>query len=168
MNRTEEIRGAIINRLVAVPGIGQVYRYQRYAAQQSEFRRLYQVGDQVLDWYVRRMATAERVDTIAWNEEHRQWRIEGVMSLNDAAASEITFDALIDEIRSTFRGNETLDDVVETTVVNNQAGVQLETSGPVMFAGVLCHRAQMSLTTITRVEAARGLTQAAMDDDFDV
>lgn len=149
---TTAIRDQIVAKLTTVAGIGLVHRFQRYATKQSDFKALYESGGKVLGWFVRRVSVTEREDVSSYNREVTRWRIEGVMSLDDAAETEIAFDNLIDAARDAFRADETLGGVVETTVVDGQAGLQLEDSGPAMFAGVLCHHARLSLATVGSVE----------------
>lgn len=149
---TAAIRDKIVAKLTAIEGFGLVHRFERYAHKQSDFKALYETDGKVLGWFVRRISVAEQQDTTTYNGEVMRWRIEGFMSLDDATETEITFDALIDAARAAFRSDLTLGGAVETTVVDGQAGLQLEDSGPAMFAGVLCHRARMSLATMGSVE----------------
>ena len=164
MSDLETIRGAIVARLAAVPGIGAVHRYQRYTAWEPGLRRLYESNGTLLGWSVRRVATAERADAASYNQVVHRWRIEGVMSLNDEAASELAFDALIEAIRDAFRADETLGGAVETTAVDGQAGPQLEDSGPAKFSGVLCHHARLGLATVVSAGTGPGGGEAL--DDF--
>ena len=57
-------------------------------------------------------------------------------------------DRLIEAVRVAFRHDETLGGVVETTMSDGRAGPQLDDSGPAMFAGVLCHHARLTLSTV--------------------
>lgn len=142
-----QVRDAIAAKIATVPGAGKVHRYERYAVAQKDFRNLYVTENKVCGWFVRRVRTVEQEDSTNANREIHSWRIEGVMSFDDANQSEIVFDDLIEQIRAAFRHDETIGGVVETTLVDGLAGVQLEDSGPVMFAGTLCHRARLSLQT---------------------
>jgi hypothetical protein len=78
-----------------------------------------------------------------------RWRISGFMSLEDSSASEIVFDNLVEAVCDAFRSDETLGGLIAGTVMDspNVAGIQVEDSGPVMFAGVLCHSARLVLYT---------------------
>jgi len=72
------------------------------------------------------------------------------MSLDDADSTELTFDTLIESIRDAFRDDDSLGGLIFSTVIDNksnQAGVQVDETAPVLFAGVLCHSARLSLTT---------------------
>ena len=144
----DDIRGAIVARLAGIQGIGIVHPFQCHAVAQSDFRRFYETDGKVLGWFVHRVSTAEREDTNTWNKVTHRWRIEGVMSLDDEAESEVAFDRLIEAVRDAFRHDETLGGVVETTMSDGRAGPQLDDSGPAMFAGVLCHHARLTLSTV--------------------
>lgn len=146
------VRQAIIDTMTTVAGIGLVHGYERYTNSQKDFRALYEANGQVLGWFVRRVTTRELIDTSHRNREVVGWRIQGYMSLDDATGSEILFDTIIEALRAAFRIDETLGDVVDTTMVDDKVGLQLDDSGPVMFAGILCHGVRLSLQTIGGVD----------------
>lgn len=151
MSDLATIRAAIVAALGSVPNVGLVHSYERFAQHEKAFRDLYQSGGQLLGWNVRRRATRESSDALGrWTVTH-EWRISGFMALNDAAATELEFDDLIEAARDVFRADETLGGVVATTVIgdgpDDPAGLQLLESGPVMFCGVLCHSARLALFT---------------------
>ncbi|WP_316978047.1 hypothetical protein [Shumkonia mesophila] len=148
MANVDEIRAAIKAKLESVPGIGLVHSYERYAHDQKAFRTLFETSGKVLGWLIRRVATRETSRTIGRHDVTHRWQIRGYMSLDDAAASEIAFDDLVEAGRDAFRADETLGGVVDDTVGDGDSiGLQVEDSGPVMFAGVLCHSVRLGLTT---------------------
>lgn len=148
------VRAAIVAKLNAVPGIGRVHNYERFAATNSKFIELYaNDDDQILGWHVRRVATASQFITFNRWKETTSWEIRGYAGLNDAAASELALDELVELIRAAFRADDTLGGVVDTCTTNEAAGVQLADSGPVMFAGVLSNSVRLSLRTVSTVIA---------------
>jgi len=150
MSALQDLRAAIVAKLSGIAGIGVVHDRERYAHAMDKLKLLYvPAGEQQLrGWFVRRTSINEtsaggsrRVQTVAW-------RIQGVMALDDAISSEITFDNLIETITDTFRADPTLGGLVLTPKPEDEdAGVQVVDSGPVMFANVLCHSARLALTT---------------------
>lgn len=163
MTSLDTIRTAIAATLSSVADIGCVHDYERYADREAAFRELYQAtlasGDTKLrGWFVRRTATrtvagavtgvAMRVDT---------WQIRGYDALQDAVASEKTFDDLLESIVTAFLANETLGstvaDVCDLTAGDGpkETGIQIVESLPVLFGGVLCHSARLSLVTSSAV-----------------
>lgn len=144
----DEIRTAIAAGIAAVPDVGMVHAFERFAKNESKFRTLYESGGKILGWNVRRVKTSEKSDALGrWMVTH-YWAIKGFMSLDDEGDSELVFDRKIEAIGERFRTDETLGGVVDTTVIEEDvAGIQVEDSGPVMFAGVLCHSAKLGLVT---------------------
>ncbi len=154
MPTIDQIRAAIQAKIEAVPGAGTVHDYERFAADQAKFREFYLSGAaadrRILGWHVRRAATRETyIDVSRWVVRH-EWRVRGFMAINDADATEKLFDALIEAIRDAFRANPTLTeepDYCDVVTDEQRAGVQVADSGPVMFAGVLCHAARLEFTS---------------------
>lgn len=154
MPTIDQIRGAIKTKIQTVPNIGIVHDYERFAAEQAKFRTLYLSGvapnQRIQGWHVRRVATRETYIALSrWVVRH-EWRIRGFMAIDDADATEKLFDTLIEAIRDAFRAAPTLTaepDYSEVVTDEERAGVQVADSGPVMFAGVLCHAARLELTS---------------------
>lgn len=88
------------------------------------------------------------------NKVFQDWQIVGFMGLSDADASEILFNAKIDAIRRAFR-TRALKSADETGYV------QVPVIQPVMFCGILCHTAELTLQTVSYVEIEA-------DPDFDL
>ena len=146
MSTTDAIREAIATTLETVPDIGVVHRYERYANQAGPLAALYGSGGQLRGWHIRRVAVSETRLDVAPSVLTR-WEIRGYLALADAAESELVFDRLIDAARAAFRADPTLGGVVATTAAEDVIGLQLADSGPVLFAGVLCHKAVLTLNT---------------------
>lgn len=151
MPTVEQIRDAIVAKLSAVADIGKVHGFERYAVQAGEMKALYVATiagrDQLRGWFVRRLRTAETSDALGRYVVTHDWKIRGYMALEDSAASEKAFDGLIELIRDAFRSDENLGGLISSTVVEDAAGVQVEESAPVLFAGALCHSAGLRLVT---------------------
>jgi len=152
----EELRAAIKAKVAGVAGIGQVHDYERYLKDQSKLAALYQssaqAGARLYGWHIRRVRTFETLIDTGRNYADHFWRMRGFMSIEDADATEKKFDVQIEAIRAAFRADPTLANICDTHFQEanaNQGGVQLEESEPVLFCGVLCHAARLSL--ITRV-----------------
>lgn len=151
MNRVETIRAAIVAKLAAVPNVGMTHDHEPYAKDLRALQALYAYpidgGQQLRGWFVQRVATPEMSLAIGRNWRDVKWRIRGYMALAEEAGTELAFDALIEALCDAVRGDETLGGVCASTVTDQAAGLQLVNAGPVMFAGVLCHAAELSLTT---------------------
>lgn len=146
MTTLDDIRDSIISRLQSVQEIGRVHNHQPYIRREKELLDLYLYKGQIRGWHVRRIGTHETSPSAGrWVETHR-WLIHGFMSLD--GASELIFDGLIEEIRAAFRADETLSGQVAATITEDLAGIQVEDCLPVMFCGVLCHSARLTLNTV--------------------
>lgn len=142
-----EIRAEIAATMNLIANIGIVHEYERYAANKADLAALYAYNNQLRGWYIRRISRRENSPDIGRHTVLQQWRIRGFLSLSDAIESELVFDDLCDAVVDGFRANDTLNNLVDSCIIERQAGAQIEDSGPVMFAGVLCHSAQLLLTT---------------------
>lgn len=147
MPTVQEIRDAIKTTMNGVAGIGIVHTYQRYAKEQAAFKALFVTGTELKGWTIRKTRTREKSPARGRNNIVHTWQIDGYLGFDDANASEEAFDLLVEAVADAFRADETLGGVVAETVVDGEAGIQVDDSGPVMFAGVLCHSARLRLGT---------------------
>lgn len=152
MTTLAQIRAAIVAELSAITGIGRVHDYERYAKQESEFRNLYLADlgggvSQIRGWHVRRLTTSETHAVMASHEDVHEWQLRGFMAIDDSAASEKTFDDLIEAVRARFRANNNLGGLIASVYSPDGKGPELTESQPVLLAGVLCHSARIKLIT---------------------
>ncbi len=148
------IRGQIYAVIGAIANIGMVYDYERWAADWVAFINFFKttIGgvDQIRGWEISRRSAAEKKIVIGVNISSHQkthvFLIRGYMGVNDAAATEKTFNALIEAIGAAFRYNKKLND----TAMDHDY-IQAETIGFRMFGGALCHYAELSLTVYERI-----------------
>ncbi|MGB3749449.1 MAG: hypothetical protein WA961_14715 [Rhodanobacter sp.] len=150
MSAAADIRAAIIATMQTVPDIGMVQDRERYAKDMTALKAAYQApGLGLRGWFVRRQQIVETDRIQPRSVEYLRWRIQGVMAFDDAGASELVFDDLIEQLRDAFRANDTLGGLVAQCALagGQDAGLQLDDAGPVSFAGVICHGARLSLTT---------------------
>lgn len=150
---TDAIKARIIATLEGVADIGVVQEYQRYGDKLSDFKTFYlsATHSQIRGWYVKRISVRESESLgDARPIEICQWRIMGYVAIDDAAATEVTIDNLVDDIRDAFDANPDLDNTVSQITVpqSDIHGIQMDALNEVMFAGVLCHQAQLSLFTV--------------------
>jgi len=167
----EQIRAAIGAVMNAVPNIGIVHPYERYAKREPDLATLYfwSADDhprQLRGWIIRRVATRELDHSTAKTRVEVDWEIRGWMSLVDETQSEIVMDGLVEELRNAFRRDPTLGGLLDAPIVAGQpVGPQLVESQPYMFAGILCHGVRLTLTTAYLQSLA---ADSAGLDDFEV
>lgn len=143
--KTQEIRNEIIKTLSEIPDIGKIQPFERYAREPTTLKNFYIKEKELCGWYVRRTSVREEAWTSGRNKVFQDWQIVGFMGLSDADASEILFNAKIDAIRRAFR-TRALQSADETGYV------QVSAIQPVMFCGILCHTAELTLQTVSYVE----------------
>ena len=151
MSKTNDIRDRIVAVVAALPEIGPVHAYERYSARRESLRALYvsAIGgrDVLCGWFVRRTGFRARRSGRSGREITTRWEIAGYRAIGDDDASELAFDGQIDAIAEAFHADPTLTGLVQTIEFDDQAGIELADSAPVMFAGVLCHAATLQLKT---------------------
>lgn len=153
-----DTRAAIVARLAAVPGIGVVHAYERFAADQKKFRDLYTGAPGLLQgWFVSLGGAREVSAVVGLATQVAGWRLQGFRAIDDDGASELAFAGLIEAAVAAFRADETLGgavfDLSDATLGAGEkpTGLQLDKIEPVMFCGVLCHGARLSLTTSQQI-----------------
>jgi hypothetical protein len=138
------IRTQIFSILSGVSDIGKVYDYERWAADWVQFINLFKTTidgeDQIRGWEIGRKSAPEKIFTMGLNLRDHAFVIRGYMRVNDASASEKTFNALIEAIADAFRDNFTLNGAAES-----HDWIQVDTIEFRLFGGVLCHYAELSL-----------------------
>ena len=143
--KTQEIRNEIIETLSEIPDIGKIQPFERYARDPATLKNFYIKEKELCGWYVRRTSVREEAWTSGRNKVFQDWQIVGFMGLSDAEASEILFNAKIDAIRRAFR-------TCALQSADETGYVQVSAIQPVMFCGILCHTAELTLQTVSYVE----------------
>lgn len=152
MSTLQAHRAAIVAVLAAVADVGHVHDRERYARDEAGFRALYLYTPaggvpQLRGWWLRRVQTEESSADTGGPINAHTWQVRGYMAFNDAAASELAFDELVERMRDAVRADLTLGGVCDLGPMEETEGVQVLDAGPVMFAGVLCHSAVLQLKT---------------------
>ena len=144
-----QIRAAMKSTVGGVADIGVVHDFERYTESESAFKTFFVSDGEVLGWIIRRVGRKVTSPGIGRYVMTNKWRITGYMSLDDDTATEKTFDDLLDAIAAAFLADDTLGGVVASVITpDNVAGAQLDQSGPVLLAGVLCHSARLTVFTV--------------------
>lgn len=145
-------RAALVALIQSVPEVGRVHAYQRYAREEAAFQAhyLYTLAGgkkQLRGWQVSRVSVVERTVGVGRVLNEHSWQIRGYLALEDALASELVFDDLVEDIRAAFRADPTLGGVSTAEPIGDEDGIQMRDAGPVIFCGVLCHSALLTLQT---------------------
>lgn len=143
-----EIRYAIAATIQTVSDVGEVHTRERFAKRMGDFRKIFASEGDLRVWIIVRRGVEESSAARGRRTVIQRWQIRHYAQFNDNEQSEIAFDTRVDAVRDAFRNHENLGGSVITTIVGNQAGVQVTDAGPVMFADVLCHSARLALSTL--------------------
>lgn len=148
------VRAAILVRLQAVTGF-TVYDYLRNINDEATLKAIaLDSGDRIHFWQFG-LAQTNPFDGHRYaageTRVRAQWELHGYYAVNDAAATEKTFDTEAAAVFDAFEANKKLTTAgVDLTVETGPA--QRQQGGHVMFGTVLCHYARMSLLTVLSLE----------------
>lgn len=142
------VRTAIYNALDGIANHGMIYDYTRWVADYTAFLTLFKttIGgvDQIRGWMISLAEiNQEQNDFTGAIWRTYTYRVNGYMGLDDSAATEKTFVALVETLVNAIDDDATL----EAYLYHPPANVLIDTWN---FAGVLCHHAQ--ITQIVREE----------------
>ena len=109
---------AIVTVLSGITGIGRAHKLRRLAQNDTTFKALYSVNNIVNAWEVSRTATTEerknlRVSDPAQSRRMHTFTLYGYYGIQDDAETELTFQALLEDIATAFRGDVTLGGVAD-------------------------------------------------------
>lgn len=152
------IREAIANQLLGVPEIGRVHDWERPFTTATGLQQFYGWPADTPDAPIRGWCvTLHRFSgsparTGRGRRITCQWRITGYLSLQDAAASEMTLTGLIDSIAAVFDADPTLGGTVSRCAKGDPpdalAGIQCRRIGMLQLAdSPPCHMVLLKLYT---------------------
>ncbi|SMH62842.1 hypothetical protein [Azospirillum agricola] len=155
---TDPVRDAIVATLAGVPRIGRVHDRERYAKESKGLLALYGWTDPdtasaaLRGWFVSLTSEVYRPKRVGRATALAEWRIVGLMGFDDDGSSELAMADLARAVVRAFRADPTLDGAVSRLSDSHAGegapvGAQILRLEPVMFAGVLTHRATLSLIT---------------------
>jgi hypothetical protein len=142
------ILGYLKTKLTAVPGIGVVHDYERWAADWATLVNLYVSNAKLNGWHVTRKVTSEDWSALPVVERYHTFEISGIYALKDADASEKTFQSLVEAVMSALRHDYTLGGNCLKAGPQKLATVETR-----MFGSVLCHVAVIELPVWERDQA---------------
>lgn len=126
-----------------VPARGTVHDYVRWYKDQPAMLTLFAVSspsEQIRFWDISRVRTSEKHQVSVANTRTYTFRVRFFMSLNDASATEKTFQGLLELVCAVFRNVPTFNGLaVDSTPL------QVDSVGHVQVGDVLCHMAECSI-----------------------
>ena len=147
-----DIRAAIVAIAEAVDDVGVVHDYERYLKEASKLSSLYVSDGRVSGGFIALRGTET---TSPGNNRYavtHRWELRFFRSIDDADATEKSFDDMTEALRLAFQDDENLGGLISSTVIGGDqdtgpAGLQLREKSAVLFCGVLCHQARGELFT---------------------
>jgi hypothetical protein len=136
------VRQKVFEIISAVPNVGKVYNYERWAVDWNKFINLFKdtASSRILGWEICRGGMqSQKIDVIEESRTHG-FKAKGYMAVNDAQASDIEFNAIIEAICNAFKGNHTLGGTCL-----DAGPVAVPIIEPRMFGSVLCHYAELNI-----------------------
>ncbi len=153
MSTLQAHRAAIVAALSSVPDIGEVHDRERYAKDNATFAALFLFqptsgAKHLRGWTLRRSATREHSPNLRRTLNEHTWTLRGYLAFNDADASELVLDDLVEQFRAVVRNDPTLGGVCQPGPLDDETdGVQVTDAGAVLFAGALCNSVVLQLKT---------------------
>ena len=152
MGTVTQVRDAIAAKISAVPNVGVVHKYERFSKSSDTLKALYYDSSlkRIQAWTVRRKASQKRDIETGLLSRVDRWQVSFFMGMNDADQTGILFDDLLQTVVDAFDDDPTLGGVTDIIRDNRGPyGLQVDDIEPVVFAGLLCHRASLTLMTDT-------------------
>jgi hypothetical protein len=138
-----DIITAVETILSGVTGVGNVYSYRRWAADDASFANLFVNNGIILAWTITREST-ETDDFEQGSHDHHAIIIRGWMGVKDLANTEATFQALVETVRAAFHTNRTF---YLANVENAEWSERMKVRKVdyVKYGQYLCHYAELEL-----------------------
>ena len=144
------IRAQIKSILSAISNIGNVYDTKRYYNNQADRLTIMKATissvDQIRAWMISREGTPEVNQVLLGLSASKgrdivhKYSLEGWISLKDTSTTELTLNALLDLIESSFAQNRTLN----ATAFYHE-GIVVDKIDNVDMTGILCNHCELSL-----------------------
>jgi len=127
------IRAQIKTELEKVSGIGVVHTYERYSRSLAELFELMTKSSKINGWMIHRASTDSKRETLPLVDRYHTFKITAIYELDDAAASEVTFQAILDAIFEAFKSKNTLNGTALDSEPINIDSVETEEYGNRLF-----------------------------------
>jgi len=155
----QQILEDIRQKMEGIAGIGVVHNYQRWSADWKKFLQHFaytpEGSDQqeIRGWTISRAAALEHLRGAYFR--HHIFKLRGYMGLKDDAATEVTFQELIEDICDMFRSAEPVDPAANWYYLYgdepDEDSAQAEVIDIRIFGGTLCHYAELTVHCMERI-----------------
>jgi len=151
-----DILADIIAKLGEIAGVGKIHDHQRQIYDQAKYIAAFKDSDgRIRGWEVTRGPVTEHNRGPFFR--HHRFILRGHLGLEDAAATDKPWQALIDTICAKFRNADPADLTAAWGYYNGDSGEEAPCQVPVndqrVFGQVLCHYAEIHLSVTERIVA---------------
>jgi len=136
--------------LEGVTNIGQVHDYVRWNKDWPDLKTLFKVTSpttQLRFWDITRKSSTEVTGATRTNERTHTFRIRGFITLDDSAATEKTFQNLVEDVATAFRNKPTLNGYAL-----NVEPLQINNIDHAMVGDCLCHMCESEISIQEEVQ----------------
>lgn len=144
------IRATIKTELESIDNIGKVQDYRRWHIDWDKIVSSFVDDGKVNAWIIewRDAVGTEIAGQSSVIERRHTFRLFGLYSMKDLTASAKTFEGIVEEVMDEF---DKLPNNILATGVKWFAPARLQNIDEGMFAGILCHRAEVILSFSERI-----------------
>jgi len=141
------IRAKIATVMASVDGVENVSQYERWTNDRKTFIARFADDDGIVNaWSITRVRTvSKRIEMPFVHREHT-FIVRGIMGLKDSDATELTFQARVEDVQDAFESEYLL-----SGTCLNSGPMQVKIVEPRIFSGVLCHYAELEYPVSERV-----------------
>lgn len=144
MSKQTAIRAAIVGLLNSVK-VGEFHPKERYAKNQRDMVKLY--GETINGGFIRLTSRKRSKLYEGRNKITLRYQITYLHFFSDDNDSQITFEDNLEAFDDAFMATDIIEPLTDASHwTDDGAGLAVDDAQPVMFAGVLCHRALMTIT----------------------
>lgn len=140
------VRAQVKSILSGVTGMGIVHDYERWSRSLAEFESLMTKSGVINGWMIHRQSSSAEYNTNASHLVTHTYKISGIYALDDANASEITFQALLELVYAAFKADVTL---AGTALRHKQ--IQIDNVDTNEYGNRLFHTAELTLVVEEQV-----------------
>lgn len=136
------IIAAVKAKMESVADIGIVHDRVRLALSESVFRELFKDpnNERILGWTITRESGSESDISVHGTSDQHLLVLRGWMGIDDATETETTFQQRIEDVRTAFRQDRTING---SAIYSDPVQVRLVTQG--LLGSYLCHYCELTL-----------------------
>lgn len=143
-----QMRTALAAKLTAVPGIGRTFEYWRLIKHKVEIHDDYTANGRLHVWFLSLADDEPFIETrhVGCSRVRGRFWLHGYFALADSGETEQVFDAVLQDVITTFRADAQL-----AGAAVDSGPLRVRTHGHQTFCDVLCHYVQCEIEVWAQV-----------------